>query len=113
MKTLIEIVKSIEPHLSEADRTTISKGEFSAALAVVTPDVDDRHVSRAWKDLLSLKAFAPIRGSKNKFSIDYRIIDKIAENNGHNPFTMSQDVIEDEMNAEELEIVRKHMVGAK
>jgi hypothetical protein len=108
MRTLREMVTAIEPHLSAADKDTISRTEWEAACSIITPDVQTRWVAQAWKNLYNLGAFIPIRGSKTRCTIDYHILDEIILGNGYNPFKVKERV-DKKLNDEEAEVLRKHL----
>jgi hypothetical protein len=110
MKTLVEMIRAIEPKLTEVGKPTISKDEWIAAFALLLPDEQARHVSKSFVNLTNLGALVPIKGSKKRFTIRYDVLDAIMEGNINcNPFTLYEDVkASDQLTMEESEVLRRH-----
>ena len=110
MRTLVEMLKVIEPKLTEARKQTIGKDEWTAASAILMPDVPTRWAAKAFVDLSSLGAFTPVKGgSKKRYNIRYEIIDAILAGNDCNPFALQSYVADSsQLTSEESEILRRH-----
>jgi hypothetical protein len=104
------MLRVIEPKLTEVGKPTISKDEWVAAFALLTPDELTRWTSKAFLNLVSLGALTPIKGSKKRFTIRYDVLDAILEGNSScNPFTLYEDAkTNEQLTMEESEVLRRH-----